>query len=273
MALYHDVIEGSWSYRNRHVDFRSLYITERGRGLHIIDETAYAISRGDVYVMTAGSEHRFAEGEQLFLHAIHFGDEVFDAATWEALAAVPGFDALLLAPAANRLHLPPAAYAEVARDLAEIWAEWRTGTPAGAMLVRALLLRLLVRLARYAAGEDPPALRGPTETVHREEIVAAALRTVDLGYAEPLRVQQLAAAAYLSPDRFTEIFTAVTGRTPRDYIRHVRLERAKTLLATSAIPISDIAHATGFRDNGYFSRTFRAHTGHSPSQFRRNAQR
>jgi AraC-like DNA-binding protein len=273
LVLVYDIVERPWWRRLRHRDFQSLYITERGRGLHVIDSTPYGVSRGDVYVMGAGSDHTFGEGHRLLLHAIHFSPEIFDAETWGALAGVPGFESLLVDPAmGRRLHLDPAAYADVARDLAELWAEWRNGTPAGALLVRAMLLRLLVRLARLAAGDKPPLLERPTGTARHEEVVATAVRTIDLHYAKPLRVDQLAASAYLSPDRFTEIFAAVMGRTPRDYIRHVRLERAKTLLATSAMPISDVARATGFRENPYFTRAFRAATGISPREFRRAAQ-
>jgi AraC-like DNA-binding protein len=273
LVCHHDVIEGSWSQALRHVDFLSLYVTERGRGLHLIGSTPYSISRGDVYVMGVGAHHSFAEGERLLLDAIHFSPAAFDAPTWHALRKVPGFDSLLVGRAGStRLHLTPAAYADVARDLAELWAEWREGTSTGALMVPALLLGLLVRLARLAAGEAPPSLGSPTPTAHREEIVAAAVRRIDLGYSEPLRVEQLAASVYLSPDRFTEVFAAVMGRTPRDYIRHVRLERAKTLLASTVLPISEVARASGFGDSAYFSRAFRAATGVAPRAFRRGAR-
>jgi hypothetical protein len=117
--------------------------------------------------MPAGSDQTFAEGDKLLLHAIHFGPGIFDARTWDALAVVPGYASLLVAPTTGRrLHLIPAAYTGVARDLAELWSEWRSGTPSGAMLVRAMFLRLLVRLARFAAGENPPEFRSPTSTLN-----------------------------------------------------------------------------------------------------------
>jgi transcriptional regulator GlxA family with amidase domain len=62
------------------------------------------------------------------------------------------------------------------------------------------------------------------------------------------------------------------GTTPREYITHVRLERANMLLAVTAMPISDIAHATGFVHHRNFTSRFRAATGLSPREFRRDAQ-
>src|ERR1051326_1924322 len=269
LLLFHDLVEGGWPSRIRHADFHSLYIAERGRGFHVIDRRRYGISRGDVYVMAKGSDHAFESGEALSLTAIHFAPTVLNRATWEGLAAVPGFVALQPEhTAGRRLHLSPAAYSEVAGDLAELWAEWRSGDVAGALLVRTTFLRLLARLARFAGGERAPLLGRPSPTPHREEVVAAAVRTIDLEYSERIRVTDLAAAAHLSPDRFTEVFASVMGRTPRDYIHHVRLEHAKTLLAATAIPISDIARTSGFGDSAYFARSFRAATGLSPRSYR-----
>jgi len=273
LFLSRDSVDGSWPFRLVHRDFHSLYFADRGRGVHVIDSVPYSVARGNVYVVPVGSEHTYLDSKRLVLQSIHFLPEIFDSATWSGLDAVSGFQSLVLAGAeSRRLHLNPAAYAEVARDLAELWSEWEAGGSSGAIVVRALLVRLLVRLARFAAGDAPPELPRPAPNLHREEIVAAAIRTIDLHYDQPLRVEQLAASAHLSRYRFTEIFTAVMGRAPRDYMRHVRLERAKTLLATTAMPISEIARATGFCDHANFTRAFRDATALSPRDFRRRTQ-
>jgi AraC-like DNA-binding protein len=233
----------------------------------------YSISRGDVYVMGVGSEHTFGECDELFLHSIHFSSEIFRDLTWDELVEVPLFYMLVVDRIANRrLHLDPTAYAEVARDLAELWSEWRNGTRVSVLLVRTLFLRLLLRLTRFAAGENPPPLRRPTQTRHREDVISDAVRTIDLHYGQRLRIDELAARAYLSPDRFTKLFSSVMGRTPRDYIRYVRLEHAKTLLTTTSIPISEIARTTGLGDHPSFTYAFRVATGVSPREFRKLAQ-
>jgi iron complex transport system substrate-binding protein len=113
-------------------------------------------------------------------------------------------------------------------------------------------------------GTESAALTATQVTLDHEKIVAAAVRTIDLSYREPLRIRQLAASVYLSSDRFRQIFAAVMGRTPRDYLRHVRIEHAKALLTTTSLPISGVATATGFGDSAYFARAFREMTGCSP---------
>jgi AraC family transcriptional regulator of adaptative response / methylphosphotriester-DNA alkyltransferase methyltransferase len=98
------------------------------------------------------------------------------------------------------------------------------------------------------------------------------VRAIDADYARRLRVRELAAAAHLSTSHFTRLFASLTGRTPRDYIHHVRIEQAKTLLATTAMPIARVADATGFGNHPYFCSSFRAATGMSPRAYRRAAR-
>ena len=94
---------------------------------------------------------------------------------------------------------------------------------------------------------------------------------MDERFAEPLRVEQVAASVFLSPDRFTEVFARTMGRTPRDYIRHLRVERARRLLETTALSVSEVGQQAGFGEAAYFTRVFRAATGMTPTEFRKRA--
>lgn len=155
--------------------------------------------------------------------------------------------------------------------LAELRAEWLSGTPSGALLTRCLFLRLLVHLARlYADSHEHAPCQVSRPSTRSEAAVAMAVRYMDEHFPEPMRIEQIAAMVFLSPDRFTEVFSAVMGRTPRDYLRHLRLERAKTLLQTTDLSITDIAQEAGFREAAYFTRVFRAKTGLPPGVYRRS---
>ena len=56
---------------------------------------------------------------------------------------------------------------------------------------------------------------------------------------------------------------------PLRYVSKMRLDRAKILLKTTALPIADVAVAAGYRDLFHFSRRFKEQTGYSPSDYRR----
>ena len=62
---------------------------------------------------------------------------------------------------------------------------------------------------------------------------------------------------------------ALTGESPGRFIQKIRLKKAKVLLQSTELNISEIAYEVGFTDPGYFSRAFNKEFGMSPSAFRK----
>ncbi len=283
LVMWQDTIErDSPLIVNRHEDFLSLYIARQGRGIHVIEGVEYGVARGDVYAMGQGMAHYFLRGENLILHTLHFAPQIFDAATLDALAETQGFQSLFVeGPLAQTngdeggrwLHLTPDACLQIEAEVAELRTEWSSPAPVSALLAQGLFLRLLTHLARLnAQGEAQKPHIAPASSRPHEATVAAAVRYFDAHFSGPVRIEQVAASVFLSPDRFTEVFAVVMGRTPRDYLRHLRIERARALLAGSDASISDIAGQSGFGEPAYFTRSFRAAVGLTPTEFRRAAR-
>ena len=65
-----------------------------------------------------------------------------------------------------------------------------------------------------------------------------------------------------------QLFRDSAGMNLNDYIKEVRVARAKDLLAHTAMRVADIARDTGFSDAQYFSVVFRQKTGCTPREFR-----
>jgi AraC-like DNA-binding protein len=262
------VDDGAWGPL-LHRDFVSLYLVDRGRGRHLIDDRSYAVARGDVYTMPIGSSHGYSHCDRLRVDGVHFGRNLLPEPTWRAIESAPGYARLDAATSGDhRLHLTPSGHRDVARAFGELRGACVQPPAIAAILLPALVTRLLLHLAE-AAGSPPGSPTPPTS--HRDRI-ADAVRVIDERHADPLRIGSLAAAAHLSRYRFTELFTALMGRSPSDYLRHVRVERAKELLTTGGMPVGDIARASGFSDHAALGRVFRAETGHTPTAYRRIAR-
>jgi len=84
----------------------------------------------------------------------------------------------------------------------------------------------------------------------------------------PIRLQQLAAVAGLSPFHFSRAFKASTGLSPHAFVMHCRISESKRLLSGSNLTISEVARRTGFSGTGQLSRRFRAFVGTTPTAFR-----
>ncbi len=91
---------------------------------------------------------------------------------------------------------------------------------------------------------------------------------IDRDYAEPLDLDAMAAEAGYSRSHFARAFTAAYGETPRTYLTRRRIERAKTLLRTANLSVTEICFLVGFSSLGSFSSRFRTLVGRSPSEYR-----
>ena len=96
----------------------------------------------------------------------------------------------------------------------------------------------------------------------------ALLNFIDEHLDQPLSVDELAQRAYLSRYHFIRRFQRAVQQTPHQYVMNRRLAKAKELLATSELPITEICLAVGFESLGSFSTLFRQVVGWSPSIYR-----
>lgn len=90
-------------------------------------------------------------------------------------------------------------------------------------------------------------------------------------YSRPIQADALAKRVLLSEGHMRAIFREAMGMSPHQYVLHIRIEKAKELLAAGALPLADIAAMTGFEDVGYFIQMFKKREGQTPSSFRKRA--
>jgi AraC-like DNA-binding protein len=101
-----------------------------------------------------------------------------------------------------------------------------------------------------------------------DEAVAAACAAARASLHTDFDVADLAAIAGLSASRLRARFLHATGLAPRDWLARLRVERARTLLATSDASLATIAEQCGFADAYHLSHAYSRLTGESPSAFR-----
>jgi AraC-like DNA-binding protein len=90
----------------------------------------------------------------------------------------------------------------------------------------------------------------------------------DARYAEPLGVDDLAAAAGLSRAHFSRAFKQAFGESPHAYLLTRRLERAAALLRTTDRSVADVCLSVGLRSIGSFTTSFGRAFGLSPTAYR-----
>ena len=93
------------------------------------------------------------------------------------------------------------------------------------------------------------------------------IQYINAHYAEVLELETLAKVARLSVSRFSEIFRAETGVSPYKYVINTRLHAACRMLASTAMPVADIAIQVGFGSATAFISSFRQKYGITPKQY------
>jgi len=82
-------------------------------------------------------------------------------------------------------------------------------------------------------------------------------------------LEEIAAACNLSRSYFIRAFRETTHRTPHQWLQEQRIERARNLLHTTDLSLSEIAYASGFVDQSHFTRVFTQQVGTPPGTWRR----
>jgi transcriptional regulator GlxA family with amidase domain len=91
--------------------------------------------------------------------------------------------------------------------------------------------------------------------------------------AANLSVAALAERVFMSPRHFARVFKREVGTTPGSYVEALRVERARTLLATTDLQLTETASSCGFGTVESLRRTFGRRTRQRPSEYRRDESR
>jgi AraC family transcriptional regulator, melibiose operon regulatory protein len=89
-------------------------------------------------------------------------------------------------------------------------------------------------------------------------------------FDQEIKIHEIAAAAGISIAYLQRLFKEQTGKTLVDKINDLRIEKAKFLLETSHLPVTDIAFSVGFNNRQHFTYTFYKLTGSSPAVYRKH---
>lgn len=223
-----------------------------GSGCCELAGVEHDVGPNEVLIIPAGEPHSYhaAAAEPWSIWWLHItGDDVGDL-----LAAVGLTVAAPTAPIADPLRAF-AFVASICDDLAHDETAASLTAAAGAAW------HLLAQLAAERDGR----------WVAREPI-ARVQDHLRANLAARVNLPALAAMAGYSTSHFSARFRSVTGFSVTEYVKRLRMARARQLLMTSAGSVAEIAAAVGYPDPFYFSRHFTAVNGINPREFRRRYQ-
>lgn len=114
----------------------------------------------------------------------------------------------------------------------------------------------------------------PTTSLLKKEmkLVRKIANKISKNVSEDYNVEDIANELGIPQAKLQEGFKLLFSRTVIEYIRHVRLEKARELLNSTDYNISQVVYSIGFSSRSYFSKIFKRKYGISPSEFLKNKQ-
>lgn len=119
---------------------------------------------------------------------------------------------------------------------------------------------------RVLSGEQGGAMRAALAQQGRFGKIFRTLQRIHATYAAPLAVEQMALEAAMSVPTFHHHFKTVTGTTPVQYLKSIRLHQARLLMLRNEMGAARAAAAVGYESASQFGREFKRLFGATPAQ-------
>lgn len=107
------------------------------------------------------------------------------------------------------------------------------------------------------------------QDVRRDTRVQIVIDFMTTNLQQRISLRELAAAACLSPSRFSHLFKKQTGLSPGEYLIRLRMEKARDLLTTRLLSVKEVMALVGYDTRSNFVRHFRRYFAFAPSEYRK----
>jgi transcriptional regulator GlxA family with amidase domain len=116
----------------------------------------------------------------------------------------------------------------------------------------------------------PPAV---TEGALRDPRVQIAIDFMKASLHRRIALTELAEVANLSPSHLSRLFRIQTQLSPGEYLRRLRMEKARLLVTTGLLSVKEIMAEAGYKSKSHFVRDFRKSFGLAPSEYKKRVLR
>ncbi len=256
--LFHLKDQGAQVEPHYH-EFCKLLLLISGGGSYVIEGQRYLLQPGDAVLVGSGSVHR----PELEIGDVYERIILYISPAFLQRESVP--DCVLtdcFSPEQGHvLRLTSRRWQRLLGMAQELEGELSAGQPGSALAGKAILLRLLVQLARYQ--KKPDSLH-PEPIRPRNDRIVDILRYLDAHLTEELDIDRLAEQFYISKYHMMRLFHRETGTTIHSYLCQRRLLLARSLIQ-SGVRATEACYRAGFGSYSTFTRACSRFFGMTPT--------
>ena len=252
-----------------------------GKGLYVIQDEEFHVSRGDTIFIPPGVIHDIrADSKQPFVRqCVHFDfiymggydsmpmwEWVPDELQEDKIHPTPIFSECLKLPSVSHMLYVP----KIRPLFARLFREMYRKESGYKLAVKACMLDILLLIHRNAFLESMESAEELPLVLPKA--VTDAKKFMELNFSQKLTLSAIAEVAHYHPAHFERLFKRFMGCPPIEYLLEVRISKAKEFLEDSDLNISEIAAEVGFDSVQYFSFVFKKLVGFAPRHYRQLLQ-
>jgi AraC-like DNA-binding protein/mannose-6-phosphate isomerase-like protein (cupin superfamily) len=242
---------------HRHSFFEVCCVID-GEGIYAEGHNEYPLRAGTLFCSRPGVHHQIRSRSGMYLLFVAF--EAIEAKSrpgmLRKLETMRRTGRIVIADC----HGSPAVL--LWRALLDMASGRRNSSEAIASTIHALLLSFLFTFAEEE-NEEPSVQLKPNE-----RHVKRAVLFIRNNLSAPLHLRDIADYMHLSGRHLSRLFSETLGMSFSEYVRTERMRQAEELLASTDMPLKEIAHETGFQSIHYFTRAFCDYKGVPPGKYR-----
>ena len=270
IAIYNgDVKPGDDKYAHWHREMEINYV-ESGNGEVVIDQNRFKISGGDIIIVPRNSIHYIIANPDSIIKAqsIVFNIELMANLSYDYCQSEFIYPVLTKGvDVTNVIHLNSKGYDEILFCVKSIIESEKEKEYAYELQTKSLFYQFFFKMFSY--GYLSIIKEKNVKKLQKQNAIKNVITFINENYNKNFTTADLAKIAEYSEFHFIRSFKEQTGKTCKEYINAVRLEKAVYFLESTKMPITDISSEAGYNDLSYFIKIFKKKFGISPNRFRR----
>jgi len=243
-------------------DFVEFSIVTSGQIDYNIEGSHYTLKKNDVMIFNPGVHHQELINPATVCTQLHIGiaNLNIDCMAPNFMRSLDGAPILSVEKYTE----------EFTQCYNEIVKEHRLRQLGHSFVLKSLVMKLIIILYREMDRCSSPPFHQADQLISndRKVIVQSLIDYISYYYMNDISLEYLSSIMHISPAYISKIFKEETGSSPIQYLIQIRLEKAKSLLGSSSLPIREIANTVGYKDAYYFSKLFKKNYDLSPSAYR-----
>lgn len=248
MSLCRDDKDWTSVFHTHH--FTELFFVLEGKGNFLFREETHEIEAGDLIIIPPYIEHTEQSIPDMPLKYYVLGIDGVTFQTPKRSGSVQIFCNF------NNEFL-------IADLFAQIYYEVKNSLHGTEVICQNLLEILIIRIIR-----SQHLIPVPISSTRMTKECARIKEYLDTNYAEHITLDTLTGLTHMNKYYMAHSFTKFTGLSPIQYLNQRRMEAACHLLKNTDYSVSNIASATGFSSQSYFTQMFRKHLNTTPIKYR-----